>query len=173
MRSCTGVCVPASAARQRNSLDADAGILQRDGGHFRSYVFRQVGDADPIDLRSRAAARRRAEPLSIARSALRDNRACHPKDSCTGPPRRSSWIRDRKYFPSGHRIRCAAVADLFAEAHVFTPPVRASPARKNMRVERLRLEGSFGFVSRPQRENLSRIGRGKKQFSAGTGRDRR
>ena len=167
MRSCAGVCGPAPDRWQGNSLDAHAGILQGDRGHFRSNIFRQVGDADPIDRGRRAArCRRRAGRPSTAQSARPGNRVCRRKGLNTGPPSRSSWSQDRTYFPSAHRTRCARAPALFAERNIFAPPDRAAPARKNVRVKGLRFEGALGFVFRPQSENFSRIGRGKKQFSA-------
>ena len=85
-------------------------------------------------------------------------------------------IRARPVAPIGIGIgsisragvnRDALRAGVIRGGDIFAPPYRAAPARKNVRVKRLRFVGALGFVFRSQRENLSRIGRGKKQFSAG------
>ena len=166
MRSLRGSLRTRARRWQGNSLDAHAGILQGDRGHFRRNIFGQIRDAEPIDRGRRAAAAAAAQdglPLHKARGGAIEFVAG------------GICIRARPVAPIGVRIgsisragidRDALSAGAIRGGDIFTPPHRAAPARKNVSVKRLRFVGALGFIFRPQRENLSRIGCGEKQFSA-------
>ncbi len=130
MRSCAGACGPATHRRQGNSLDAHARILQGDRGYFRSNIFGQIRDAEPIDRGSGAAAAAAAQdslPLHKTRGGA--------IELVTG----GICIRARPVAPIGIRIGSVARAGIDRDARgagairrrrYFHPTTRCGPSAK-------------------------------------------
>ena len=152
--------------RQGHSLEAHAGILHGNRSHFRSDIFRQIRDAEPIDHRNRSA-----RPAA----ALQDGLPLHETRGWAVQGV-AGWIRIRAGPVTPVCIRIGSIAragiNLNSRAaafiacdDIFAPPDGATPARKNMRVKRLRFVGSLGFALRSESKNFSRVRGRQKQFS--------